>query len=236
MRCTAAPADRRCLTKLEVVENCRATAMKIVFMPTIAKGVNDHQIGDIVRVAIDHIDTVSGISFQLVAFTGYIPGTSCLPSASRTGVPTFLWHPHFSLGTYFFVDQETKQAVPITQFVDVPGMLQEMEERSRKTTKLSFKLYSSVKVWNTLQRHFHQDKAPGGRTFKKFLQTLQGPTDKKPGRGLRGARAASARDLAPVLHRVRPAPASRSRDPHRQFSIPWDPKMQQAFAVDPANA
>jgi hypothetical protein len=33
-----------------------------------------------------------------------------------------------------------------------------------------------------LQRHFHEDRAPRGLTFKKFLQTLQGLTDKKLGR------------------------------------------------------
>ena len=58
--------------KMKVIENCRATGMKIVFVPTIVKGLNDHQIGDIVRVAIDNVDTVSGISFQPVAFTGRI--------------------------------------------------------------------------------------------------------------------------------------------------------------------
>jgi len=59
-------------TKMRVIENCRATGMKIVFVPTIVKGVNDHQIGDIVRCAIENVDTVSGISFQPVAFTGRI--------------------------------------------------------------------------------------------------------------------------------------------------------------------
>ena len=58
--------------KMKVIENCRATGMKIVFVPTIVKGLNDHQIGDIVRVAIENVDTVSGISFQPVAFTGRI--------------------------------------------------------------------------------------------------------------------------------------------------------------------
>jgi 7,8-dihydro-6-hydroxymethylpterin dimethyltransferase len=59
-------------TKMKVIENCRATGMKIVFVPTIVKGLNDDQIGDIVRVAIENVDTVSGISFQPVAFTGRI--------------------------------------------------------------------------------------------------------------------------------------------------------------------
>src|SRR5208337_4739540 len=35
-------------------------------------------------------------------------------------------HPHCSLGTYLFVDEATRQAVPITRFVDVGGMLQDI--------------------------------------------------------------------------------------------------------------
>ena len=58
--------------KLEAIENVRRAGMKIVFVPTIVKGLNDHQVGDIVRLAIDNIECVSGISFQPVAFTGRI--------------------------------------------------------------------------------------------------------------------------------------------------------------------
>ena len=59
-------------TKLACIENCRQAGLKIVFVPTIVKGVNDHQLGDMIRFAIDNIDCVSGFSFQPVAFTGRI--------------------------------------------------------------------------------------------------------------------------------------------------------------------
>ncbi len=59
-------------TKLAAIENCRKAGLKIVFVPTIVKGVNDHQLGDMVRFAIANIDCVSGFSFQPVAFTGRI--------------------------------------------------------------------------------------------------------------------------------------------------------------------
>ncbi|HWC01104.1 MAG TPA: radical SAM protein, partial [Bryobacteraceae bacterium] len=58
--------------KLRCIENVREAGLKIVFVPTIVKGLNDHQIGDILRLAIENIDCVSGISFQPVAFTGRI--------------------------------------------------------------------------------------------------------------------------------------------------------------------
>jgi uncharacterized radical SAM superfamily Fe-S cluster-containing enzyme len=59
-------------TKLACIENCRKAGLKIVFVPTIVKGVNDHEIGDMIRLAIDNVDCVSGFSFQPVCFTGRI--------------------------------------------------------------------------------------------------------------------------------------------------------------------
>jgi len=59
-------------TKLKVVENCREVGIKIVFVPTVVKGFNDNEVGAIVKLAIDNIDVVSGISYQPVAFTGRI--------------------------------------------------------------------------------------------------------------------------------------------------------------------
>ena len=59
--------------KQATVENCRKTGMKICLVPTLLKGVNDHQVGEIFHFAIANIDTVSAISYQPVSFTGRIP-------------------------------------------------------------------------------------------------------------------------------------------------------------------
>jgi len=58
--------------KLATVENCRRTGMKICLVPTILKGVNDDQVGEIFRFAVANIDVVSAISYQPVSFTGRI--------------------------------------------------------------------------------------------------------------------------------------------------------------------
>ena len=42
--------------KLQCIENVRKAGLKIVFVPTIVKGLNDHQIGDILRLALEYID------------------------------------------------------------------------------------------------------------------------------------------------------------------------------------
>jgi uncharacterized radical SAM superfamily Fe-S cluster-containing enzyme len=42
----------------------------VVLVPTVIKGRNDHQVGEIIRFAADHISVVRGVNFQPVAFTG----------------------------------------------------------------------------------------------------------------------------------------------------------------------
>jgi hypothetical protein len=58
--------------KLQCIEVCRKVGLRIVLVPTIIRGVNDNQVGAIVRFACDHADVISGISFQPVCFTGRI--------------------------------------------------------------------------------------------------------------------------------------------------------------------
>ncbi len=59
--------------KMKAIENCRKGNLNsIVLVPTVVRGVNDHQIGDIIQFAIENIDIVRGIVFQPVAFTGRI--------------------------------------------------------------------------------------------------------------------------------------------------------------------
>lgn len=213
--------------KLKCIENCKKTGMKIVFVPTIVKGVNDHQIGDIVKLALDNIEAMSGISFQPVAFTGRINKNELLEKrftqadlahcvSDQTGltdkyndwfplacvtpfskllgalrgeeVPTMSCHPHCSLGTYLFVDKNSRTAIPITRFFDVGNALQDMYQLGEKREGGSiFGKFVNEKLgqfgaFNSLKRHFHPEFAPPGLTFTKFLQTLQGFTDKTKGR------------------------------------------------------
>jgi uncharacterized radical SAM superfamily Fe-S cluster-containing enzyme len=58
--------------KLKAVESIRKAGMKIVYVPTIAGGVNEDQVGPILKFALDNIDVSSGISYQPVAITGRI--------------------------------------------------------------------------------------------------------------------------------------------------------------------
>ncbi len=207
--------------KLQAIENVHKAGMKICFVPTIVRGLNDHQIGDIIRVALENIDCVSAISFQPVTFTGRIsrheleekrftmadvahcvaeqtgitdayhdwfPLSCVSPFSKFVGalrgeeIPMLTPNPHCSMGTYMFVDPN-KKATPVTRFLDVGAFLQDLDMQSRNAGRTIVKYFSAVKTWQSLKKHFHEDKAPEGLSFDRFIQTLQGFTDKRYGRG-----------------------------------------------------
>ncbi len=59
--------------KQKVIETARKIGyQKIALIPTVAKGVSDDQVGDIIRYAADNQDVVKFIVFQPVSFSGRI--------------------------------------------------------------------------------------------------------------------------------------------------------------------
>jgi hypothetical protein len=54
----------------KVIANCEDVGMGVILVPTIIKGRNDHEVGDIIRYAADHIKVVRGVNYQPIAFTG----------------------------------------------------------------------------------------------------------------------------------------------------------------------
>ncbi len=58
--------------KIRAVENCRKAGLVVILVPTVAKGVNDDQLGEIIRFAARHRDVVRCVNFQPVSITGRI--------------------------------------------------------------------------------------------------------------------------------------------------------------------
>jgi len=74
-------------TKLKAIENCRTVDLGIVLVPTLVKGVNDDQVGDIIKFAMDNIDVIRGINFQPVSFAGRTPADEV--EGQRVTIPDF---------------------------------------------------------------------------------------------------------------------------------------------------
>ncbi len=73
--------------KLRAIENCREAGLGIVLVPTILKGINHDQIGDIIRFAAKNIDIIRGVNFQPVSFAGRTPADEV--EAQRITIPDF---------------------------------------------------------------------------------------------------------------------------------------------------
>lgn len=56
-----------------IFKNCREANIGIVLVPTVIKGVNDHEIGKILEFGFKNIDVVRGINFQPVSLVGKMP-------------------------------------------------------------------------------------------------------------------------------------------------------------------
>jgi uncharacterized radical SAM superfamily Fe-S cluster-containing enzyme len=59
--------------KEQAVKNCAEAKIGVQLVPTLIPGVNDHQIGDIVRFAKDWVPVVKGIHFQPISYFGRYP-------------------------------------------------------------------------------------------------------------------------------------------------------------------
>ena len=57
-------------TKLKVIESARKAGLRIIFVPTLIKGINDQQLGPLINLAFENLDVLTGIAIQPVVFTG----------------------------------------------------------------------------------------------------------------------------------------------------------------------
>ncbi len=62
-------------TKLDAVRSCSEVHIGVTLVPTVVKGVNDKDLGEIVAFACDYLPAVRGIHFQPVSYFGRFPYT-----------------------------------------------------------------------------------------------------------------------------------------------------------------
>lgn len=62
-------------TKLEAIRVCAELRLGVTLVPTVVKGVNDGDLGNLVRLAVSLAPGVRGIHFQPVSYFGRYPGT-----------------------------------------------------------------------------------------------------------------------------------------------------------------
>ncbi len=83
----------------------------------------------------------------------------------------FTSHPGCGLASYLFLE-EGKDPVPITRFVDIEGLMEDMWELSQRAKDSKIKFVSKIKALNLLRRHFDETNAPSGMGLRTFLKTV----------------------------------------------------------------
>ena len=74
--------------KIQAIENCKKVGLGVVLVPTLVKGVNDHQVGEIIKFAFDHSENIYGVNFQPVSFAGRTPADHV--EEQRITIPDFV--------------------------------------------------------------------------------------------------------------------------------------------------
>ncbi|MEM3041066.1 MAG: radical SAM protein, partial [Nitrososphaerota archaeon] len=98
--------------KKKAIENCRKAGLdSIVLVCTLIKGVNDHQVGDIIKFAVQNFDLVRCVNFQPVSLCGRIPEQE--RRKMRITIPDFMKA----------VEEQTGKQINVSDFYPVPTVV-----------------------------------------------------------------------------------------------------------------
>ena len=95
----------------KVVENARKLNDGIVFVPTVIKTLNDHELGDIVRYGFKNVDVVRAVNFQPVSLTGMMPRKE--RERFRITIPDCI----------HLIEEQTDGQIPVDAWFPVPACI-----------------------------------------------------------------------------------------------------------------
>lgn len=187
------------------IENCRKAGIGIVLVPTVIKGVNDYEVGEIVNFALRNSDVVSGVNFQPVSLVGSMPSKDrekyriTIPDVinkideQTESIKNECWYPvptvspithlvegltkkpqyelsaHFACGMATYVFKDGERAVPVTEFVDVEGLMKFLEERAKKLNEGGSKVLEGLRLLAKIRTFIDKEKQPEGLSLGKML-------------------------------------------------------------------
>jgi len=189
--------------KIRAIENLWTNGVDIVPVITIINGINNEQVGAVVRFALDNPKKIPFLSFQPVSFTGrdeavtterrqaqrYTLSHLAHDVKNQTGIgepvrdwfpisfmstfsdfadlvhgPDANWgqlscgcHPNCGIGMAVMCDKETKEAVPVTAFLNADRLAKDV---ARVNDAARGKFLSVAGVTLALLRNYNPFKAP----------------------------------------------------------------------------
>jgi uncharacterized radical SAM superfamily Fe-S cluster-containing enzyme len=204
--------------KLKAIENLHSAGVDIVPVITIINGVNNEQVGAVIRFALDNPKKIPFLSFQPVSFTGrdeaitderrqaqrYTlshlahdvknqvgigePARDWYPISAMSTFSDFAdlvhgpeadWgqiscgcHPNCGIGMVVMCDKETKESVPLTQFLNTDQLMRDVTKlndgaRSPKMSAYGISL-ALLRNYNPFQSPTHFKLTDLVAKFDKF--------------------------------------------------------------------
>jgi len=99
-------------TKMKAIQNLREAGVdSIVLVVTLVKGVNDHQIGDIINFAVENFDVIRCVNVQPVSLCGRLPEKE--REKMRITIPDFMR----------LCEEQTNGKVKVEDFYPVPTVV-----------------------------------------------------------------------------------------------------------------
>ncbi len=127
--------------------------------------------------------TLSDLAYDLEEQTAYLtrddwypvpfvaPISELVSALTGSAKTVFTSHPACGLASYLFIERG-KDPVPITRFIDVEGLMEDMWVLAQETRDKKIKFTSKVKALSLLKKHFKADEAPDGMGLSKMLKIL----------------------------------------------------------------
>ncbi len=199
--------------KLKAIENAHKAGIDIVPVITIINGINNEQVGSVVRFALDNPKKIPFLSFQPVSFTGrdeavtderrhaqrYTLSHLAHDVKNLTGIgepvrdwfpisfmstfsdfadlshgPSADWgqlscgcHPNCGIGMAVMCDKETKEAVPVTAFLNADRLAKDI---AKINDAARGKFWSGVGVALALMRNYNPMKTPTHFKLSDMMQ------------------------------------------------------------------
>ena len=199
--------------KLQAIENLYNNGVDIVPVTTIINGINNEQVGALVRFALDNPKRIPFLSFQPISFTGrdeevseerrlaqrYTLSHLAHDVKKQTGLgepardwfpisflstftdwadlvhgPEHKWgqfscgsHPTCGAGIAIMVDKETREAVPVTAFLNGDRLAKDI---AKVNDAARGKFLSACGMALALMRNYNSFEAPTHFTLKALLE------------------------------------------------------------------
>lgn len=148
------------------MENCRKAGTGIVLVPTIIGGINDHEMGDIIRFASGNIDVIRAVNFQPVSLVGRMPDS--LRKRQRITIPTCIKR----------IEDQTDGQIGLEDFFPVPctksvtDFIEAIKEKPKYRLSIHFACGAATYIFKEGDKLIPITKFFDVQGFFEYLDTL----------------------------------------------------------------